>query len=140
MIREVTVQDSSAISTISHVSLGYPCEEMLVKSKIEHLEQAREKVFVAQIEGKVVGYIHVEIYDVLYFERMANILGLAVDPEYQKRGIGKQLIKAAEAWAKNQDAHTLRLNSGMNRKEAHQFYRAVGFDQEKEQIRFLKQI
>ena len=34
----------------------------------------------------------------------------------------------------------IRLNSGLSRKDAHEFYRKLGFDNEKEQIRFLKKI
>lgn len=34
----------------------------------------------------------------------------------------------------------IRLNSGGTRKEAHEFYRTIGFDDEKMQIRFLKEV
>ena len=34
----------------------------------------------------------------------------------------------------------IRLNSARVRKETHAFYRATGFDNEKEQIRFLKKL
>ncbi len=34
------------------------------------------------------------------------------------------------------DINIIRLNSGISRKEAHSFYRAIGFNSEKEQICF----
>lgn len=95
-------------------------------------------VFVAEASNKVVGYIHVEKYNVLYLETMANILGLAVTKEFQKQGFGRKLMEAVEQWAKAYDIHTIRLNSGMGRKEAHKFYRTIGFEDEKEQKRFIK--
>ena len=47
-------------------------------------------------------------------------------------------MKAAEDWARENGAVGVRLNSGGQRKEAHAFYRAVGYHSEKEQLRFLK--
>lgn len=47
-------------------------------------------------------------------------------------------MEAAEQWAKENDIYTMRLNSGLSRKEAHQFYRALGFDEKKEQLRLVK--
>ncbi|CAI3284228.1 GNAT family N-acetyltransferase [Enterococcus cecorum] len=95
-------------------------------------------VFVAEVGAKVVGFIHVEKYKVLYLESMVNILGLAVANNYQKQGIGRKLMEAAEQWAKENDIYTMRLNSGLSRKEAHQFYQAHGFDEKKEQLRLVK--
>ena len=86
------------------------------------------------------GYVHVEKYNILYCESMINILGLAVDEDYQRRGIGRALIQAVERWGREQGINKVRLNSGALRKEAHAFYRAIGFDSEKEQIRFMKEI
>lgn len=39
----------------------------------------------AEAEGIVAGFIHIEKYDTLYFETMANILGLAVIAENVER-------------------------------------------------------
>lgn len=47
-------------------------------------------------------------------------------------------MDAVETWAKECGIRMIRLNSGMARTEANEFYRKQGFDNEKEQIRFLK--
>ncbi len=140
MIRKANVSDSEAIQKICRDGLGYECSSDLVKSKIERLDWGREAVFVAEIGGMVAGFVHVEKYNVLYFEEMANILGLAVAREYRKQGLGRLLMEAAEAWAEERGIHAVRLNSGMSRKGAHEFYRAVGYGEEKEQLRFMKRI
>ena len=46
----------------------------------------------------------------------------------------------AEKWAKSIEAVGVRLNSGALRNGAHEFYRAIGYNLEKEQIRFLKML
>lgn len=79
-----------------------------------------------------------EKYEVLYCQGMANILGLAVAKNYRRQGIGGKLLTEAEKWAASMGLPMVRLNSGMTRKEAHTFYRNMGYDNEKEQMRFLK--
>jgi len=138
MIRQANVADYEEISRICTEDLGYECKKELVKTRIENIDGAREAVFVAVIDGKIIGFLHVEKYKVLYFEDMANILGLAVAREYQHLGYGKALVEASEQWAKNNNIHMLRLNSGIGRTKAHGFYRAIGFLDEKEQKRFMK--
>ena len=140
IIREATIDDAFAICNISCADLGYDCSCEFVSMRISNLDKGREKVFVAEFNGIVAGYIHVEKYQTLYFEPMINILGLAVSSEFRRRGIGRMLLKRAERWANEEGIHKIRLNSGASRKEAHSFYRAMGYSNEKEQIRFIKDI
>ena len=140
IIREATIEDAFAICNISCADLGYDCSCEFVSTRISNLDKEREKVFVAEVNGIVVGYIHAEKYQTLYAEPMINILGLAVSSEFRRRGIGGALLKHAECWANEVGIHRIRLNSGATRKEAHSFYRAMGYNNEKGQIRFIKDI
>lgn len=139
-IRAVSIDDADEVCTICAESLGYPCNLSLVTEKIRHIHIDREAVFVALVDEIVAGFVHVEKYDLLYFETMANILGLAVRAGYQNHGIGKRLIEAAEGWAAENNMKIMRLNSGASRSNAHGFYRHLGYDSEKEQIRFIKNL
>lgn len=140
VIREVVITDAVAICRISSNDLGYKCEEQFVKERLEKLDATRERVFVAELDGAVAGYVHAEVYSLLYWEPMVNILGLAVSFDCRRKGAGKALMKRVEEWAKEKGIKEIRLNSGGTRKEAHEFYRAIGFDDEKMQIRFLKTV
>ena len=71
---------------------------------------------------------------------MVNILGLAVAEEYRHKGIGSLLLKAVEQWSEEKNIHFVRLNSGIDRVEAHKFYRTNGYRDDKEQKRFIKRI
>lgn len=50
------------------------------------------------------------------------------------------LMRHIERWAKEKDIRFIRLNSEAARKEAHGFYRHMGFDHEKQQVRFIKDL
>lgn len=137
-IRPAVLEDSCAIARISSDELGYDCSSEFVRKKLSGLDLSREAVFVAQSDDCVIGYIHIEKYDTLYFDTLANVLGLAVMESCQRKGAGRQLIDAAEKWAVSIGAAGIRLNSGSTRTDAHKFYRAVGFISEKQQLNFRK--
>ena len=73
-------------------------------------------------------------------KELVNLLGLAVAKDYRRQGVTTALINRVERWAKDNGVKMIRLNSGSSRKEAHEFYRKLGFDNEKEQIRFIKSL
>lgn len=118
--------------------MGYDCSLELVSSKLQRLDLTHEAVFAAESENRVIGFIHVEKYDTLYLETLANILGLAVRADSRRKGAGHLLMEAAEKWAKEVGAVGIRLNSGAERADAHNFYRSAGFISEKQQLRFMK--
>ena len=140
VVRKISIEDAAAICKICSQEMGYECAPALMKSKIEKLDSKREAVFVAEEESRLLGFIHVERYEVLYFESMANILGLAVKKDFQKQGLGKALLLAAENWAQENGIYLMRLNSGINRIDAHGFYEHLGYVSEKEQKRFVKNL
>lgn len=140
MIRAVSIDDTNEICAICGEELGYPCDLSLVMDKIKNIDVNREAVYVALVDEIVVGFIHVERYDILYFETMANILGLAVKATYRRNGIGKKLVHAAEEGATQNKIKAMRLNSGISRNIAHDFYRHLGYDSENKQIRFEKRL
>lgn len=140
IIRKIELKDAGELCKIYSEEMGYECAPALVKSKIEKLDSKREAVFVVEEESQLLGFIHVERYEVLYFESMANILGLAVKKDFQKQGLGKALLLAAENWAQENEIRLIRLNSGINRIDAHGFYEHLGYVSEKEQKRFLKRL
>lgn len=137
-IRNAVIDDYKAIAAISREDLGYDCSDELVRLKLEKLDTSREAVFAAVCDNCVIGYVHAEKYDTLYFETLVNILGLAVKSDSRRIGAGRRLMEAAECWAKENGAVGVRLNSGITRTGAHDFYRAVGYNSEKQQMRFMK--
>jgi len=141
-IRQATAIDIPAMKELFRKDLGYAdCSLEIVEKQFAGLNNSREAVFVAEADsGRIAGVIHVEKYNVLYFPTMANILGLAVAADFRRQGIGSALLKRAEEWARENGASSMRLNSGESRKQAHEFYRAQGYIDDKKQLRFIKEL
>ena len=53
---------------------------------------------------------------------------LIVIEKYQKKGIGAKIINACILLAKEKKCYRIRLESGILRKDAHQFYKNLGFE------------
>jgi GNAT superfamily N-acetyltransferase len=139
IIRPAVEQDAEAIYGLNLNSLGYdyPLEDTRRRLALI-LSKAGNRIFVAQLTGRVVGYIHAADYECSYTDSLKNIMALAVDEEERGHGIGRALLSVAEDWARESGAAGVRLNSGMDRENAHRFYEACGYTNRKNQKNFIK--
>ena len=139
MIRKVEMRDVSDITRLAGV-LGYPISESIVKNNMSRILNDEKQEFLVFDNGnQVVGFIEAETYDAVYSkEIMFNVLGLVVDAQEQGQGIGAQLLSALEENAKSRGLNVIRLNSGVQRHEAHQFYEHQVYTSNHSQKRFLK--
>ena len=129
IVRQAVISDAKDIYYINKTSLGYDYDLEKQKAKIQAvLNDSTQVIFVAETNNKVVGYIHLVNYDVIYADNFKNCLGLAVDNDYKRNGIGSALLNQAEIWAKENDAVGIRLCSGVEREKAHQFYQSQGYE------------
>lgn len=141
LIREALLADAPALARLNTVAMGYDYPEDRTAEKLAViLADSRAKILVAELAGRVAGYLHLEDYEVLYVNSMKNIMGIAVAPDCRRMGIGRQLLAAGEAWAREQGAQAIRLVSGESRTDAHAFYRALGFAGNKMQLNLKKSL
>lgn len=139
IIRDAMASDATALTGLNTTAMGYDYPLEKTAKKLEALlNSGRDKILVAEQDGRLVGYLHLEDYDVLYNDHLNNIMGIAVDPSCRRQGIGKALLEAGEAWAKEQGAEGIRLSSGESRVGAHAFYRALGYEGNKMQLNLKK--
>lgn len=85
-------------------------------------------VLVAEDEsGELVGFAtgYQDIHSVRFGYR-AWVEDLAVHPVRRSEGIGKALLDAAKAWARERGAIYLSLESALGRENAHRFYEREG--------------
>lgn len=139
VIRKVKISDADDLYYINKTSLGYDYDPDKQRVKIQKiLNDDTQVILVADIGNKVVGYIHLANYDVIYADNYKNCLGLAVDNDYKRIGIGSALLKHGEKWAKENGASGIRLCSGIERENAHKFYLANGYTENKIQKNLRK--
>ena len=144
MIRNIKIEDAEAIQRICNISLGYSVSVEIVMRQIQKLSEDINHhyiyVYADEKLQKVVGFVHAEVYESVYSYDGLNILGLAVLPEFQGKGIGKELMHHLEVNAKNDSVSFVRLNSADYRVEAHKFYESIGYVCDKTQKRFIKRL
>ena len=113
LLRDAVPGDCGALSRMNRESMGYDYPEEATREKLcSLLADGRNKIFVAELEGRVIGYVHLADYDVLYAPPMKNIMGIAVSPQYRRKGVGRVLLEAGEKWAAETGAAGVRLVSG----------------------------
>ena len=139
MIRNARITDAAGIQQLNKTAMGYDFPVAETEKKLQSaLADPGQCVLVAVENGQIVGYVHMEDYDTLYFPHMKNVLALAVEPGFRRRGIGSQLLAAGETWAKETGAAGIRLVSGIQRVGAHVCYRRNGYQELKLQKNFKK--
>ena len=96
-----------------------------------YISNPDKRIFVAEInEDVIVGMASTMILprlNQINFE--IYIPELVVLKKYQHWGIGKKLIESCVEFGKLEGSHRIRLESGNQRKEAHEFYKKLGFEQ-----------
>jgi GNAT superfamily N-acetyltransferase len=98
-------------------------------------------VFVADPgDGKAAGYIQASYHVSIEVDPLVEIDGLVVSQDHRKQGIGGMLIAAVEDWARASGIHTVRLHTNIIRKDAHRFYKDLGFVINKTQYSMVKKL
>ena len=142
MIRTVQIKDAGQIRDLCHQALGYDSTLEKVTAQIDKFNQPDSGHFCFVYEedqtGNILGYVEAESYESIYSDPGLNVLGLAVFPSAQGRGIGRQLMERVETLARTHNYSFIRLSSASHRKEAHVFYEHIGYEGNKTQKRFLK--
>lgn len=127
-IREATEADAPAIARLMS-ELGYPTSESDMRERLAIIQaDANYHTFVADVAATVVGVSGVGLAP--YYERngtYARLLALAVSEAHRRNGLGRALVKAAEAWARARGARAMLVNTGHHRESAHRFYGAIGY-------------
>jgi GNAT superfamily N-acetyltransferase len=137
-VRNVTGTDAPGLAHLV-TELGYPVEAEELWGRIERMPSGSYRTFVAVEEKEVVGFIGLLTLPVYEHSRPIGwVLALSVSPRARRKGIGTALIAAAEGFYRDEGVTDIRLHSGLQREEAHEFYEKMGFD--KSGYRFRKRL
>ena len=97
----------------------------------KYLTDSDKQILVAVLDDtRIVGMVSMIFLSRLNRDSLElYIPELVVVKEYQNRGMGKQLINSCIEIAKKKNCHRIRLESGNQRIESHNFYKHLGFEQ-----------
>lgn len=137
ILREIESADAEAAAGLS-AQFGYPVDAAVMRQRIQSLARESHTVIVACEGGNVVGWIDVGLVAHLQSGESAEIGGLVVSETCRSQGIGGQLVRAAERWARGRGAGRVLVRSQIAREAAHRFYLRQGYKQTKTSAVFVK--
>jgi GNAT superfamily N-acetyltransferase len=104
------------------------------------LAEDGHRVIVAEIDGTVVGVLHVFERPALEKPCEAVVQALVVDSEARSSGVGEALMREAEVWAQSRKLPSVSLYSGDHRKRAHAFYERIGYRMKATSVRLERRL
>jgi len=93
-------------------------------------------VYLAVLEGSVVGFVYVRLHT---WNQLAQIEGLAVDVSHQRKGIASDLVKKAEAFAREKGARGIYVDTPTLNRKGRGFYEAIGYKYGYEMPRYYEE-
>jgi GNAT superfamily N-acetyltransferase len=129
--------DAEALAPLLR-QLGYDNSAASIAETLDSIHATQGKVLLAKYSGRVVGCLHALIDVRLAEGTFAEFVSIVVDENFRGRGIGKNLMRDAEAYLKNEGCQNLRIRANTIREESHSIYLSQGFDLVKSQHIFVK--
>ncbi|MGC8633810.1 MAG: GNAT family N-acetyltransferase [Candidatus Limnocylindrales bacterium] len=128
-LRPAQATDAAAIAALLSAE-GYPAGPGDILERLERWNDGRSAVLVATAREEVVGFVAVHVMP--RFEHgdwIARVLALVVDEGARERGVGRELMEAAERHALESGCAFIEVTAGRHRPGALQLYESVGYEQ-----------
>lgn len=128
-IRHPTLDDAASLARLV-TDLGYSATEDEMADRLEAFScQSNAEIWVSEHDGVVAGLATVHVITSIHKNEPVAMLTVLVVAEGQRgKGIGTALLRHAERWAVAQGATAISLTSALRRVDAHEFYKAHGYE------------
>lgn len=129
-IRDSKPEDFEQVFTLMHQLWGndVPGVDEMKSDFLEYIESDRDFCFCAEKDGQITGFCSANIRKSMQFPgEMLYIDILIVREGFRKKGIGTLLMRKAAELARELECRAIQLDSGFQRKGAHEFYKKQGF-------------
>lgn len=129
-IRPAQLGDASDVARLLD-ELGYPCTRDDAAERISRvLHDPRLFLLLAELEGHACGLVALDIrYSIARGAELARITALVVSGSAGRQGIGRQLLREAEAIARQAQVARIEVTSNARREAAHAFYTGCGYSE-----------
>jgi ribosomal protein S18 acetylase RimI-like enzyme len=130
LIRKIRVEDADEINRIQSGIIKSPANtdfRSIIEGQVR--KEDEEASFVAEIDGKVVGYmISYIIYAGFGLDKSAWIATLGVDPRFMGQGIGKELAEEIFKFYSQRDIKHILTSVRWDSVDLLSFFKTLGFD------------
>ena len=118
--------------------LGYPTSATAFAERLKAATaNTDDAILVAEEQGTILGLVAVHSFEMIHRPgRLGRITALIVAANARGRGVGSELLGAAEDHLLAVGCTKLEVTSGAQRHEAHGFYAARGYCEQR--VRFVK--
>jgi GNAT superfamily N-acetyltransferase len=118
--------------------LGYPTNDTSFAERVAAISaNSDDRILLADEAGTIVGLIAIHSFEMLHRPgRLGRITALVVSASARRRGIGHELLSAAESHLRSIGCMKLEVTSGESRSDAHGFYTAHGYQEQR--VHFVK--
>ena len=121
IIREMRMDDVSAIAELEKVCFSDPWSESSIAFEVNN---PLSYWLVAEEHGQIAGYVGSQsVLD------SADMMNIAVAPEYRRQGIGRMLINSLISYLQEQNVIALLLEVRVSNTDAISLYQKLGFEQ-----------
>jgi GNAT superfamily N-acetyltransferase len=121
--------------------LGYETDLNAVAHRYTEVVRHPEHALLVAVENDIaVAFLHARVSVSFARDTGVEVAAIVVEESRRGKGIGKLLMKHAEAWAREQGYPAIFLRSNEIREEAHKFYEGLGYANTKKSVGFLKQL
>jgi GNAT superfamily N-acetyltransferase len=108
-IREADKNDKETLAILCN-QLGYEVKTEDIPFRLDQINELKHQiVYVAVIDQRVVGWIHVYLCPLLISGLQAQLGGMVIDEKFRNKGIGKKLLRQAENWARSKNCHYMSI-------------------------------
>jgi len=129
IIRKIKAEDAAEIGRIDAVITKSPKTTDFRQIIEEHLRKNEDASFVAEINGRIVGYmISYTVYAGFGVEKSAWIATLGVDPKLMGQGIGKRLAEEILEVYRQRGISNIFTSVRWDSVDLLSFFKTLGFD------------
>ncbi len=140
IVRPASVADlESVYELLNQLKGSHHNREAFERNYTQNLSDPLVHYLVAIYNQKPVGFISLHVQRILHHEhRTGELQELIIDENYRGKGVGKQLMIAAEGLARTLNLEEIELTTRLHRTDAQEFYKSLGYSNS--HLKFVKEL